>query len=400
MKTKDLISLSTRMFRTRPMRTFLTILGVSVGIGSVLFLVSLGYGLQRIILNQITNADALLSLDVSPSSAELVMLDQGHITTIAQTEHVIEISRLKNVSGQVNYNELTGDAVIYAIDPAYFRLADVRVDHGRLFDSSAASNSIIISTAMATLFNMSEDEMLGKKVQLTLFVPKRTDEDTEEIEVIPQPEEFEVIGVVRDENTSFAYVALTGLSSSGFTSYDLLKVKVSPETELENVREQIINAGFIVSSLSDVIEQANKIFRVIQIVLGLFGLVALIVSAIGMFNTMTIALLERINEIGIMRSIGITSRDIRLLFLLESTIMGTLGGFGGIVLGFLVGELANFGINILARTFGGKPLDLFYQPVWFLLVILTLSTIIGVLTGLFPSRKAANMDPLEALRYK
>ena len=158
--------------------------------------------------------------------------------------------------------------------------------------------------------------------------------------------------------------------------------------------------GYLVSSLSDTIDQAKKIFRIIQIILALFGLVALVVSAIGMFNTMTVTLLERINEIGILRSIGASANDIRLLFLVESVLMGFLGGIGGIVVGYLGGEIANFGLNILAKSFGGEPLNLFYRPFWFIGFIIIFSTIIGFLTGIYPSRRASKLNPLEALRYK
>ncbi|MBT4849458.1 ABC transporter permease [Candidatus Parcubacteria bacterium] len=156
----------------------------------------------------------------------------------------------------------------------------------------------------------------------------------------------------------------------------------------------------MVSSLSDTIEQANKIFGIVQLVLGLFGLIALIVSAIGMFNTMTITLLERINEIGIMRSIGVTKRDIRYLFLFESMVIGFLGGLSGVIIGFLGGELVNLFFNLLAKNFGGQTFDLFVSPSWFIIFIMVFSTLIGLVTGIYPSKQAASLNPLEALRYK
>jgi putative ABC transport system permease protein len=115
---------------------------------------------------------------------------------------------------------------------------------------------------------------------------------------------------------------------------------------------------------------------------------------------MTIALLERTNEIGIMRAIGVTRRDMLMLFLMESSLMGLLGGVGGVAVGYLGGEIANTGLNILAKTMGGQTLNLFYRPLWFILVIIVFSTIIGFLTGVYPSIRAARMNPLEALRYK
>lgn len=156
----------------------------------------------------------------------------------------------------------------------------------------------------------------------------------------------------------------------------------------------------MVSALSDTIEQANQIFKIIQIVLSSFGIIALIVSAIGMFNTMTITLLERTQEIGIMKALGATSMEVWNLFLAESVVIGFFGGVGGIMLGFLIGELFNFGINILARAFGGVEVDIFYTPLWFILLIIIFSTFVGLLTGFYPARRAAKINALEALRYK
>jgi putative ABC transport system permease protein len=169
---------------------------------------------------------------------------------------------------------------------------------------------------------------------------------------------------------------------------------------MELVRDKIIAKGLLVSSLSDIIEQARKIFRIIQIVLGLFGLIALFVSAIGMFNTMTITLLERTNEIGIMRSIGVTKKDVQALFLAEAMIIGFLGGVSGVLIGLLGGELVNFIFAVLAKNFGGQVLDLFYIPNIFIVFIIIFSTLIGFFTGIYPSKRAGHLNPLEALRYK
>jgi putative ABC transport system permease protein len=115
---------------------------------------------------------------------------------------------------------------------------------------------------------------------------------------------------------------------------------------------------------------------------------------------MTIALLERTNEIGIMRAIGITKTDVCKLFLLESMLMGFLGGLGGVLMGVAAGSLTNIGVNMLAVRFGGSAIDLFYVPGWFVTVIIVFSTCIGFLTGLYPSLRASRLNPLDALRYK
>jgi len=115
---------------------------------------------------------------------------------------------------------------------------------------------------------------------------------------------------------------------------------------------------------------------------------------------MTISILERTQDIGTMRSIGGSREDIRNLFLIESTLIGFTGGVMGIVLGFIVGFIFNNGVRLLAKILGGKSVDLFHTPIWFIVFILIFSTSVGFITGILPARRASSLNPLRALRYK
>lgn len=401
MKYRDLFSLSLRAFKTNTSRTILTILGVGVGIAAVLFLVSLGYGLQNVILNQITTADSLLTLDVS-SSSEFVELDEEKVDLIKNFSEVKETSLLLNLSGQLssqNDNSLgeTSDGLIYLVDSNFFRLSGISFEIGHEFSSSNAKE-IIVSSAAAKIFGFDNPEdMIGENFKINIFIPIK---DSSEVEIINLDNQYSVAGIIVDDNTNFAYLPIANVSTISLPNYSGMKVKVKEEAQLNSVRDKIIGAGLAASSLSDTIDQTKKIFKIIQLVLGIFGLIALIVSAIGMFNTMTITLLERTREIGIMRAIGVGVNDVAKLFLVEAIIMGFLGGVGGVAIGFLSGELFNLMINVLANNFGGRSLDLFYCPTWFVLFVLGFSVITGLLTGLYPARRAAKINPLEALRYK
>ena len=166
------------------------------------------------------------------------------------------------------------------------------------------------------------------------------------------------------------------------------------------MRVAIDALGLTASSISETIDQANKVFRIIQLILMVFGMIALIVSAIGMFNTMTITLLERTEEIGIMKAIGASKKDISLMFVMESTLMGFLGALGGVILGFLGGLIINLLINAIATRFGGEAVSLFYSPLWFISTVIGFGAFVGFMTGVFPARKASHIDALDALRYK
>ncbi|MBP6884171.1 MAG: ABC transporter permease [Candidatus Pacebacteria bacterium] len=396
MKIRDLVTLSLRGFKTNTSRTVLTVLGLGVGIGAVLFLVSLGYGLQNVILNRITTADALLTLDVS-SVSDLIKLDDESLKTISTYPGVTETSPVLSLSGQTSFGLETTETVSLVVDKPFFRLSGINLDAGQEF-SSAEASEVVISSATAQIFGFSNpDEMIGERVVLSLYL---FNNENSEIEIITPETDYKVVGIINDENTSFIYVPINTLRSIELPIYSNLKVKVENSEQLNPVRDFIVKQGLLVSSISDTIDQTKKIFGIIQIVLGVFGLIALVVSAIGMFNTMTIALLERTKEIGIMRAIGVSNGDISKLFLMESIIMGFLGGISGVLIGYVGGKIFNIVVNILARNFGGQVQDLFYSPAWFVVFILIFSGVTGFLTGIYPARRAARLNPLDALRYK
>lgn len=399
MQLGDLFNLSTRMFRTRPARTWLTILGISVGISAVLFLVALGYGLQNIILQKIVFNQALLSLTVTPAN-ELIIFNDTALNELKSIKNVADISAQSSFSGQAIMGQLHGTAEIRAVNAKFFEYAGISTSEGKLFNDDE-NNQVLISEAVLKLFGIDNiASVIGKQIKLQLLPPKSADATTTAA-AIDIPTEFTVKGIIADPQDSYVYAPISEIIKfAPSVRYDQARVRVASNNDIEAVKGVIIDKGYQVASLSETIDQANKIFRIIQIVLGLFGAVALVVSSIGMFNTMTVTLLERTNEIGIMRAIGATKTSLKSMFIFESLIIGFLGGVVGEAIGMGFAMLFNFGVNTLASRFGGARTDLFYFPGWFLSSVIVLSMIIGVLSGVFPARRAANLEPLEALRYK
>ncbi|MEK9151460.1 MAG: ABC transporter permease [Patescibacteria group bacterium] len=398
MRFFDLLKLSLRMFKARTMRTLLTILGMSVGIAAIIFLVSFGYGLQRTLLQKITTSDALVTLDVTLGKTEGGKdLDSATIEELKALPDVVEIIPVLELSGQGTFDDITLDVNTIGSTAALLKNESLKINAGRFFADDEV-RSIIITSAVAKVFNTAPEEMLGKTVALTIFqndASGRTDKNSS----FASKNASTIVGVVSGEENSI-YLPLDSLAGFPFESYTTLKVKCSSTDTLARIREDIEKRGFIVSSISETIDQANKVFRAIQIVLMVFGMIALIVSAIGMFNTMTIALLERTEEIGIMKAIGASRGSISMMFIMESTLMGFLGAFGGIILGYVGGEALNVLINLVASRFGGESVDLFYSPLWFIATVIIFGVFVGFLTGIFPARSASRIDTLDALRYK
>ena len=402
MQKRDLLKLSTRMFKARTGRTVLTILGMGIGIGAILFLVGLGYGLQEVLLKTITTSDSLLALDVSADKEKGSKLNSEAVRNIESQDGVADIVPIHDVQVQIKIEDISADGAAVVSKPALLKLEGKKIIAGSdNFEENP--HEIVISSAFSNLLNLPPEDLKGKSVNFSLFLPsgENTGEAaSEKLERKTVDSAYKIGGVIENEELSF-YVSGAGLEHLfSKIEYSRLKVKCRSSDVLDGVKEKLIGNNFLVSSLSDTVKEVNKMFRVVKIILALFGLVALLVSAIGMFNTMTVSLLERTKEIGIMKSIGASDKDILFIFLIESTIMGFLGGLSGIVLGIFFGKSANLILNTVARKMGGQALSLFYFPAWFLLFIIGFSILIGFLTGLVPARRASVIDPLDALRSK
>ncbi len=397
MRLMDIFKLSTRMFRTRPSRTWLTILGIGVGIGAVVTLVGLGYGLQGILLERIIFGESLLSLNVSNPLSKAVVLDKEQINGFLEIDHVEDIAPLASYPALITFKGLTGSISLQAVDASYFRYAGVPASEGEFFKEEE-HDKVVLSTAVLKMFEVESSEILGKTVRFRVAIPQ---EGTEKVQEIALNRDYIVKGIIENPSSPFAFMSLSEFSSY-FTPphYERVQVKVTKSEFLDFVEEKIIEKGFIVTAFSKTVEQANKIFRGVQATLGLFGGIALIVSAIGMFNTMTVTLLERTNEIGIMRTIGASSKDIMILFLAESVILGFLGGVVGVGVGLGVGKSLNLLINTAATRLGGVAMTLFVFPTSFLIFIIIFGAVMGFITGIFPARKASSLNPLDAIRYK
>lgn len=413
MRIQDLISFSLQSFKNRRSRMILTVLGMAVAIAVILFLVSLGYGLQKTILERITTEDSLLTLDVFPPETESIKLDNESIDTISALPNVAVVSPQAVITSNIQLGELTSETVVNAVNEDFFRLAGIKVEQGEAL-SDETPNQIVVSPVVAELFAIQPEELLQKTVVVTFDLSQLVKPPENELDLTvstpsastkaePQifTREFTITGITgATDETNQAFISIANLSTVEIAEYQFVKIQVDDQKNIEETRQSLIDSGYLVSALSDVVSQANQIFGIIQLVLAIFGIFSLCVAAIGLINTMTISLLERINEIGIMRAIGASAWDIKKIFLIESTLIGFFGGVVGIVLGMIGGLLFNIGLNLLARSLGGQPVSIFHTPFWFIFFIVIFSAGVGFLAGIMPAQKAGKLNALEALRYK
>ncbi len=402
MRIQDLAQLSTRMFKTNPLRTWLTILGMGVGTGAVVVLVGLGFGLQKIILEQIVFGETLLSLGVSTTGVQSLKLTPETVDTFKQIPEVLDAAPMARFPALVTYKGLTGNVFIQAVEPPYLRYAGITATEGEVFteEDVADTSSVMLSPAVLKLFGIEDAEaFIGQKVSFRLLVPSASVPG--EVEEVPIDKEYIVRGITKEEGVLNSLMMLAELRNYvGIDEYERIQVRVNSNESLPIVEAKLIEDGYRVTALSKTVEQASKIFQGIQAVLATFGGIALLVSAIGMFNTMTVTLLERTKEIGIMRTIGASPNDVKYLFVSESIVVGFMGGLSGIVMGVVFGVAINIFLNIVAGQFGGQSVTLFSFPPVFLLFIAVFSAAVGYLTGVFPARRASTLNPLDAIRYE
>ncbi len=393
MLSLDVFRISSRSFKNNRLRTFLTILGISVGIGTIFFLVALGYGMQKLIIESIATESALLALDVTEKNENIKLNPEGleGIRNIPEIENAFPM-----VSRQVRAEKgiLSSDVNLNLVDAGYFDLDGIKLEKGEIFSDNG--DGIIISKSILKLLGMDSDNGLNQKI--ILFIKKDVDLESSDNLI---EKEYRVKGILKDSSEAIVYVPLQSIKNKiKIEQFSKIKVKAVSNDKVSVAKNAIIEKGFFVGSISELVEQAKQVFNIVNIMLVLFGAVALIVSAIGMFNTMTIALLERTQEIGTMKALGAAKIDIWKMFLMESMIIGFMGGSGGLLIGFLLSQVLNFAVNMLAKNFGGLIVELFYFPTWFIIFIVIFSTIVGLATGFYPAKRAAKLNALEALRYK
>ncbi len=185
--------------------------------------------------------------------------------------------------------------------------------------------------------------------------------------------------------------------------YNMLVVRARDPDKVLELADQINAMGYMASTPQSFVQGINNFYLVLQLIFGGVGAIALLVAAIGIANTMTMAILERTREIGLMKALGATNRDVLSIFLGEAAGIGFLGGLGGVLIGWLGSAM----LNVVAVTYlssqsqGGAPMTAAtFTPLWLPLFALAFATLIGLISGLYPALRAATLVPVTALKYE
>jgi len=289
------------------------------------------------------------------------------------------------------------ETVINGASEDYWKLSDTSADRGRL---PKAENEVVLNQSVLNLIGESSGSIYNKSVTLDLIIPAYLVSKPEESLKLSENNEVKVVGIINDDTSPIVLIHPDLLQKNGAVNFSSLKVKIDDKKNVDVVRKQIENIGFITEYVGDTVNQIAQVFSLFRGILALFGLVALVVAALGSFNTLTISLLERIREIGLLKALGMKNKDVYKLFIFESLIIGFLGGILGAVLGVSLGNLINCVLATLAQKAGVDEIKIFITPMFFSLGVALFSLVVGFLTGWYPSKRAVKINPLDALRYE
>lgn len=185
------------------------------------------------------------------------------------------------------------------------------------------------------------------------------------------------------------------------SGYGSIILKVNDTANVAAVAAEVQKLGFGAVTAQNMINQMNNIFLTLGIILSTIGGISLFVAAIGIINTMIMATYERIREIGVLRACGATKGTIRHLFMIEAGLLGFFGGVFGLSISIILGQIARFLVQHYGANMGNIPLDnIGTFPLWLIAAVISFTTLIGIISGLYPAIKASRLNPVDALRYE
>ena len=399
MKLKVIVRLSLKNLWVKKSRTIITTLGIVIGIGSIIFLVSLGYGLERLVTSQVTNFEAFTILDIPSANLKTLKIDQSVIDKTSALPHVSTVVPVDSIAGRLGRDGTgtSAETVVVAAGKDYWPMASISADKGSL---PLADGQAMINRAALKLLDENEDQVIGQTMDLDLLIPAEIRTDNADSVKTVEKVSMKIVGVEKDEQSPIIYVPISLLNKNGADKFISLKLKADTKESIPELRKQLENLGLSTEYVGDTVDQISQVFVLFRIVLAIFGLIALLVAALGTFITLTINLLERIREIGLFKALGMQNADIYKLFVTESFLIGAFGGFFGIILGLLMATAINALLAVFASKAGADTINLFVTPWTLELVVGLFSILVGLATGLYPAYRAIKINALDALKYE
>jgi putative ABC transport system permease protein len=384
-------------------RSLLTLLGIAIGIMAIISLMGLGEGMQQAITGQLSSLSDVII--VSAGGDIYTMFTGGSSSEYFTDRDISDIERIQGISEVTT--QLTGSAIaeyngkstivsLTGMDPQVMQLqyADMGIESGD-FIHEGDQNNIMVGYAIAH-DTFDADISVGGRIKIN-------------------GEKFFISGIFNKQGMSTVssdtlilmtirdFKSLTGQSNISFI---YLRVEnVNDAESIASTVEDMINENHgrkdfaSATTMTSVLETVQSIIGILQLVLVAIASIALVVASIGIMNTMLTSVMERTREIGIMKAIGATNKDIMSIFIIEGMLVSSIGGIFGIILGVFGSQGLTLILNNMMMMGGSSNLAPVITITSVVLAV-TVSLIVGVLSSLYPAWKAARMSPIEAVRYE
>lgn len=381
-----LLYMAWRNISSKKLRSFLTIFGIIIGIGSIGFLVSFGLGLQRLVTKNVIGDQSVKTIEITSANSKIIKLDSKAINKIRNYPHIEKIGSSYSFPASIGLNGGGIDAVMYGVDQEYQSMTSMDLVHGRLLKEDD-TKVVVVSTASLKAIGIDAKKAINQKMEIAVPLQTKELRDT-----------FTIIGVIDSGQNNEVFTSSSIFSNAGVATYKDVKIIADESESIPALRKQIEGNGFQTNSPVDTLAEINQLFKFFNVILAGFGGIGIIVAILGMFNTLTISLLERTKEIGLMITLGGRPRDMRRLFMLESVILSIIGALTGILLAFSTGRIVNFFINKNAKGRVNESFDIFYMPFWLICALAGFMVAVGLIVAYFPARRAQKINPIDALR--
>lgn len=397
MLLKDSVKLSLAALFSQRMRSFLTTLGITVGIASVVLLTSLGEGVHRFVLSEFTQFGTNL-IGVTPGKATTAGISGGIISNVRplSMDDAAALKRLPNIiavapvvqgNAPVEFGKRSRRTYIFGVGPQAPKVWQIRVAKGRFFTADDPS----ASRAFAVLGSKVKDELfvgenpLGRRIRIG-------------------GERYRVIGVMESKGQLLGFDlddavyiptsrALAIFNRDSLMEIDLLYATGSSADQVAKKIKKLLMArhgaeDFTIITQEQMLEVLGSVLDILTLAVGAVGGISLLVGGVGILTIMTIAVNERTAEIGLLRAIGAGRRHILFLFIGEAVVLSSIGGLAGLIIG--AGGAWFLGVAVPALPT--------HTPWSYVVLAEILAVSIGLLAGVMPAYRAANLDPIEALR--
>lgn len=407
MNYSNLFKIAMRAIAANKLRSFLTMLGIIIGVASVIAMMAIGQGSKKSIQANIAEMGSNMIMirpgqDKGPGGAQQDASDmqtlklKDYEALKEQTKYLSAISPSVNSSGQfINGNNNT-PSTIYGISPDYMQIRQQKVKDGEMFTDeevrSSAKVCVIGKTVADNLFTNGEDPV-GKVIRFNK-IPFR-------VVGVLESKGYNSFGMDQDDVVLAPYTTvmkrilsvtyLQGINASAVTE-DMTDLAIEDITSIlrENHKLKASDEdNFTIRSQQEMAEMMNSTSDTMTVLLLVVACISLVVGGIGIMNIMYVSVTERTKEIGLRMSVGARGIDILNQFLIESVLLSVTGG----LIGVIVGVGAAVGINVFAHW----PIQI--QP-WSVLLSFAVCSATGIFFGWYPAKKAASLDPIEAIRYE